>query len=55
LFESGQLARARDLATQALPLAATCLKPTLQRELERLQAEIDRQQQKVNAVNKKAN
>ena len=55
LFESGQLAHARDLATQALPLAVASLQPELQRQVERLKAEIDRQQQKVIAADKKAN
>ncbi len=41
LFESGQLARARDLATQALPLAAASHQPYLQRQVERLKAEIE--------------
>ncbi|MFH1970529.1 MAG: hypothetical protein ABIJ53_09460 [Verrucomicrobiota bacterium] len=55
LFESGQLAQARDLTDRALPLAAASLKPELQRQVERLKAEIDQQQQKDNAANKKAN
>ncbi|MDD5678706.1 MAG: hypothetical protein PHW60_12085 [Kiritimatiellae bacterium] len=53
LFESDQLARARDLATQALPLAVAAHQPDLQRQVERLKAEIDRQQQKVSAADKK--
>ncbi|MBU0715205.1 MAG: hypothetical protein KJ964_07610 [Verrucomicrobia bacterium] len=46
LFESGQLARARDLATQALPLAAASLQPALQNQVERLKAEIEAEGQK---------
>ncbi|MBU4365991.1 MAG: hypothetical protein L6437_06165 [Kiritimatiellae bacterium] len=53
LFESGQLARARDLTGRALPLAAVSHQPDLQRQVERLKTEIDRQQQKVNATDKK--
>ncbi|MDP2991549.1 MAG: hypothetical protein Q8O57_13395 [Kiritimatiellota bacterium] len=47
LFESGQLARARDLATQALPLAAASLQPELQRQAERLKTEITAQKPEV--------
>ena len=53
LFESGQLARARDLTDRALPLAAASHQPDLQRQVERLKAEIDRKQQKVIAADKK--
>ena len=52
LFESGQLARAHDLVGRALPLAAASLQPELQKQVERLKAEIDRQQQKVGAADK---
>ncbi len=41
LFESGQLARARDLADRTLPLAAASLQPARQRQVERLKAEIE--------------
>ena len=41
LFESGQFARARDLAGRALPLAVASLQPGLQRQVERLKAEIE--------------
>lgn len=53
LFESSQFARARELATRALPLAAASPQPDLQRQLERLNAAIDRQQQEVSAADKK--
>jgi tetratricopeptide (TPR) repeat protein len=46
LFESGQLARARDLADRALSLAAVALQPDLQRQVERLKAEIEARGQK---------
>ena len=46
LFESGQLARARDLTDRALPLAAASHQSDLQRQVQRLKAEIDRQTQK---------
>jgi len=53
LFESGQLARACDLTDRALPLAAASHQPDLQRQVQRLKAEIDRKQQKVIAAEKK--
>jgi len=40
LCESGKLARARELAGRALPLAIASRQPDLQRQLERLKAEI---------------
>ncbi|MFH1476932.1 MAG: hypothetical protein ABIH24_05515 [Verrucomicrobiota bacterium] len=40
LFESGQLTRARDLATHALPLAVASHQTELQRQVERLKVEI---------------
>jgi len=55
LFEDGQPARARDLVTRALPLAAASLQPELQRQLERVKAEIDRQQQRASTADKKTN
>jgi len=53
LCESGQLARAHDVATQALPLAVASHQPELQKQVERLKVEIDRQQQKASATDKK--
>jgi len=41
LFESGQLARARDLTDRALPLAAASHQSDLQRQVQRLKAEIE--------------
>ena len=55
LFESGQLAPARDLATQALALAAASHQPELHKQVERLKTEIDRQQQKAGTADKKTN
>ena len=46
LFESGQLARASDLAAKALSLAAASNQPDLQRQAERLKAEIEAKGQK---------
>lgn len=46
LFESGQLDRARGLADRALPLATASLQPELQRQVERLKAEIEARGQK---------
>ena len=41
LFESGQLARSRELVDRALPLAVASQQPDLQKQVERLKTEID--------------
>ena len=45
LFESGQLTQARNLVDRALPLAAAAHQPDLQRQVERLKAEIEARRQ----------
>lgn len=54
LFESGQLAQARELATQALPLAVASHQPDLQRQLERLKTEITAQKPEVRSQNEES-